>query len=241
MKFITHRSGSFDLPIEVGSHVELKNIFDRSITINALSSDVRPGETFTLTKEQVNNGDIRAALGKGMIKIMSSVVKSKPEGEATVKVGDLFSEDSGEVSEERNIDFEDDIDTIGGAEDYLETNEEASIPTVVDVAEELNVKTVEMTNVIDTENPDPVSGSEDDPKGKSIVWNPNKDPVVGTRGKMDAISVSKDGVEHSPMSEGNVDVEDINFVDQELEAKRRSSHPKLKDKPVENNNELDFI
>jgi len=238
MGFLTYRPGSFNIKLEGSKHIKLKNILERSITVNALEANIRPGETFTLTEEQVNQGDIRAALSKGMFKIISSV-KAQPIKETTVKIGDPFTENKENIKEADTIQNLDMLDTVGKdkEDNYLETNEEASIPTI----EDSEIKTVEMKNIIDTENPKPVSGTINDPKRKSVVWNPNKDPVVETLGKMDSVSVSKDSKEHSPISEENVNIPDIMFVDQEMDAKKRASHPKLKNNPSENNNELDFV
>ncbi len=221
MGMISHREGTYKINF-AGKYINLKNIHNRAIAINALSADVRPGETFKLTEEQINNGDIRAALAKGLIQIMSSV-RVQQGGETSVDIGDVFKETKPKQNDK-------DLGKV--TDDYLETNEELK-----------TLRVVEMKNVIDTETPDPVSPNDiEDPKGEAVVWNPNKDPVAHTPSKMSSVSISKDSEKHSPLAEENVDIDNIVFVDKEMDKTKRASHPKLKDRPEdENNDEIDFV
>lgn len=213
MGFITYEKGGIlDLSSNKSS-IKVKNIYDRDIRINALEDEVRPGQTFTLTEDQVNSADIRGALAKGLLEIVSSARPAKEEGETNVRVGDLFGE---EVKEMPALALE-------GTPRYLETNEEVLDPGVINVPD-----------------PKPVEkGDVPDPKGKTVIWNPTHAPVAHTKTQMEAISVGKEGV--SELIESNVDVSDISFVDAELDQQRKDSHPILKDQPDTNNDGLDFL
>lgn len=212
MGFITfEKGGIIDLPTDTS--VNVKNIYDRPLRINCLNDEeVRSGQVFTLTEDQVNSSDIRGALAKGYLKILSSARPSPAdEGESDIKVGNLFKEEPEEM-------FKLDI-----SEDDLETNEEAVDP-----------------GVIESNDPEPVTKKDiDDPKGKTVIWNPNRDPIAHTRTGMDAISSDKNG-EILPL-ETNVEIGDIQFVDAELDKERRESHPVLKNKPLEETGDLDFL
>lgn len=210
MGFITYEAGGI---LDVGSKkspIKLRNIYDRDIRINALEDEVRPGQTFTLSEDQVQNADIRGALAKGLLEIVSSVRTSQEMDESSVRVGNIFKESA-------------DITPSDDTPRYLETNEEALEP-----------------NVIDTEDPRPVRKEDiPDPKGKTVIWNPTHDPVTHTKTQMEAISVSKEGI--SSILESNVDVSEISFVDAELDQQRKDSHPILKDKPNDQTDGIDFL
>lgn len=186
--------------------ITLKNIYDRSIHINALNQEIRSQQTFSLDDDQVRTSEIQGALAKGLLAIISStnVVSGT---ETTIKVGNLFGEKNKEITEEK------DLEAIPA--DFLETNEEIE-PTNV----------IEPSNIIESESPDPIEPTDvPDPKKKSVIWNPNNEPIIHTGNSMDADGKSKD----------------LSFVDKEAEDARRDSHPILKEKPLENNYELDFL
>jgi len=211
MGFLTYeRGGMIDLPTDTS--VNVKNVYDRSIRINCLNNEVRPGQVFTLTEDQINSSDIRGALAKGFLKIVSSARPvASDSSESDVKVGNLFDE------EEQAYVREEDHD------DILETNEEVVDPSV-----------------IDSDTPDPITKQDiDDPKGKTVIWNPNRDPIAHTRTGMDAIAADKSG--EIEAIETNVDIGDITFVDEKMDQERRESHPILKDKPAEESDGLDFL
>lgn len=218
MGLLTYEKGNLAVGGESKS-IKLRNIYDRAIRINTLDADIRPQGTFILTEDQVSGSDIRGALAKGLIEIVSSNTPADIK-ETTLKVGPLFAEDA-EPLKRPPVD----------QSDFLETNEELGAPKIIDE--------VEPMNVIDTEDPDPVQkGDIADPKKKSIVWNPNKDPLAHTRTGMDAISASKSGLKSE---ETNIDIGDISFVDEELAKERLENHPILKNKPTEVENDIDFL
>jgi len=217
MGFITYEKGGILDVDYTSSSIKLRNSSDRDLLINALEDTIRPGQTFTLTNDQVNSGDIRGALGKGMLQIVSSAKPSQDIEESDVRIGNIFDEKD-KIQEESTSKSED-------APRYLETNEE-----ILEVG------------VIDTEDPKPVEKKDiPDPKGKTVVWNPTHDPLVHTktRTQMEAVSIDKEGVS-DPM-ETNVDVSEISFVDAELDQQRKESHPILKDKISSGEDGIDFL
>lgn len=213
--------------------VQLRNIFDKSITINAIDSDVRPGQTFGLSEDLVNNADIQGALAKGILEIVSTIRSEEPDTETSIEVGGIFKEETPgpipqmqqEISIPRGLDISDDLGSV--PDNVLETNEELSVP-----------------NVIEVENPDPIRKSDvPDPKGKTIVWNPNRDPIPHTQSQMDAIGARTGEIGNdSPLVETDINVSDeISFVDKEADAERLESHPILKDQPKKVDDGLDFV
>lgn len=214
MGFLTfEKGGMIDFPTDTS--INVKNVYDRPLSINCLNTDVRTGQVFALTEKQINSSDIRGALAKGYLKIVSSTrPTSSDEEESNVKVGNLFKE------EPKEIDEPDDAPEVSN---ILETNEEVTDP-----------------GIIESDNPEPVTNKDiDDPKGKSVIWNPNKDPIAHTRTGMNVIAADKTG--EIEAIETNVEIGEISFVDSELDKERRESHPILKDKPVEEPDGLDFL
>lgn len=211
MGFITYEQGGIlDVSSKSGL-IKLRNIYDRPIRINALEDEVRAGQTFTLPEDQVNSGDIRGALAKGLLEIVSSARVAEEMNESNVRVGNIFKEsETQEISEpEGNL-------------RYLETNEELPEP-----------------KVIETDNPKPIEKANiPDPKGKTVIWNPTRDPVTHTKTQMEAISIGKDG--ETETIESNVDVSDISFADVELDQERKHSHPILKNTP-DTKDDIDFL
>jgi len=222
MGFITYEKGGI---LDVGTNsnsIKIRNIYDRAIHINDLQSEVQPGQIFTLTENQVNSKGIRGALAKGLLEIVSSARITQGTDESNVRVGNIFDADTEETQENP-------APSIGNNPLYLETNEEAPEP-----------KVIEDTRVIDTDDPKPVEKKDIyDPKGKTVIWNPTHDPVTHTKTQMKSISISEDGVQET--IESDVDVSDISFVDAELDQKRKQSHPILKNKPDTKNDGIDFL
>lgn len=214
MGFITYEKGDILDSEYTASAIKLRNSCDRDLLINALEDVIRPGQTFTLSQDQVNSGDIRGALSKGMLQIVSSAQPAKEIEESDVRVGNIFDEKD-EIQEASAPEPED-------GKRYLETNEE-----------------ILELGVIDTENPKPIEKKDiPDPKGKTVIWNPTHDPVNHTKTQMQAISMNKEGM--SELIESDVDVSEISFVDAELDQQRKKSHPILKDKPDKEDG-IDFL
>lgn len=213
MGFITYEKGGILDFTSNKSTIKVKNIYDRSIRINALEDEVRPGQTFTLTEDQVNSADIRGALAKGLLDIVSSARPTKEADETSVRVGNIFENEAEEMP-------------APNAEEtlrYLETNEEVLNPGVINVPD-----------------PKPVEKSDiPDPKGKTVIWNPTHAPVAHAKTQMEAISISKESTPE--LIESNVDVSDIKFVDAELDQQRKQSHPILKNQPDTKDDGIDFL
>lgn len=218
MGLVTYSQNSVPDP-EADMTVQLRNVYDRTITVNAIGSDVRPGQVFGISEEALNSPDIQGALAKGILEVVSSVRSSNPLIEETdVKVGELF-ESTNEPEETITA------ESLEKEATYLETNEELSAP-----------------NVIEDDNPAPIVKKDiPDPKGKSVVWNPNREPIPHTASRMDAVDARGLNLDN-PLIETDVSISDeISFVDQELNEKRLRSHPILKDKPAPESNDLDFV
>ncbi len=215
MKFITYEKGGI---LDIGSNstsIKIRNIYDRPIRINALEDEVRPGQTFSLSEDQVNSGDIRGALAKGLLEIVSSARPTEEVGESNIRVGNIFGAET-EINTKESPAPNDNPR-------YLETNEEVFAP-----------------GVINTDDPKPVGKDDiDDPKGKTVIWNPTHDPVVHTKTQMEAISIGKEGTPE--LIESNVDVSDIVFVDKKLDQQRKDSHPILKNAPDTPDDGIDFL
>ncbi len=207
------KGGIIDMPNDTS--VNVKNIYDRPLRLNCLNDEVRPGQVFSLTADQVNSSDIRGALAKGYLEIISSARPIKDSEESNVRVGNLFNEK--EESEEEETETE-----------YLETNEELTNPKTI--------------NIIDTETPDPIKNDDiQDPKGESIIWNPNRDPITHTKTSMKSKSTKKSTKSTKSTDETNVEIGDISFVDAELDQERRETHPILKDQPKKEEDGIDFL
>lgn len=210
--FLTYEKGGI-LDLNSRASIKLRNIYDRSIHINALDDEIRPGQTFTLPEDKVNSGDIRGALAKGLLEIVSSARTSQKVDESNIRVGNIFEADT---QKEENV-------AIDETPRYLETNEEAFEPGVINVPD-----------------PKPVEKNDiPDPKGKTVIWNPTHDPVAHSKTQMEAISLGKDGPD--AVLESNVDVSEISFVDAELDQQRIQAHPILKNKSDTQNDGIDFL
>ncbi len=181
--------------------IECENIHHRSIALNQNAREIRSGQRFNLKESEIDTPAIRYAISNGMIKIISSVSHKSDFSEATV---DIDSDDSNILDSME--DDNDDMVDVG-----LDTNEELSAPTVVEdnkgvmwnTKDDVRVAPV-MTNVITDENPDPVDSNRDDPKGRSVVVDPNKARFLKYRSD-----------------------ENITFVDQEGESERIMKHPTM--------------
>jgi hypothetical protein len=109
---------------------------------------IQPGIQFTLHESELLNGDIRAAIAKGIIKILNASNPGMPSA-GQVKIGLTSPVASQSVPETTK-------------QPVLDTNEELTTPT----------RTV-AHNVIDTETPEPINKEDiPDPLGKSVIFNP---------------------------------------------------------------------
>lgn len=187
--------------------VTIKNIHGKEINIGDSKQPLMANRITILSEEEFRSSYIQAALKSGMIEVVSAspgTSVSTITQETEIKVGDIFSDlDSPSYDEESTIETNDEI---------LET------PDVVEPTR---------SNVIDTENPEPVSKSAiEDPKKNSVVWNPANNPVIQEMKNTTPSTSDKDG---------------IIFVDKTQEQERIDKHPKLSGKDLEQNGEIDFV
>jgi len=209
-------------PLSDFGAIRIKNIYDRTLTVNSLNNEeIQPGQIFTLPENDVNNADIRSALAKGMLQIVSSVRPTQDVTEGSVRIGNLFAEDKQtppqpEESENKEPPQAPPPAPEKNIQPRLETNEEVVNPSV-----------------INDESPSPVSKKDiSDPKKASVIWNPTNDPIAHTRSSMEFISTSDKNQE---------DHEDVTFVDKEQESTRKESHPILKNKIGDERDGIDFL
>ncbi len=90
-------------------------------------------------------------------------------------------------------------------------------------------------NVIDDPNPPPVDPNEGDPRNKAIVVNPHGAQVTNTMKDATVWQHQNDPLIKS------MEKEEIEFVDAKEAEARRMAHPKLKDQPPPQNEEIEFV
>ncbi len=147
--------------------IKCKNIYSRSITMNEIDMEIKPGQTFVLKESQLNYPDIRAAIGKGLIAVMEANVDAD-YSESSFSILDItedLPEESEQEDENMNIsDSQQKLVESVQEHQSLETNEEIVSPM----------------NIIDTENPNPISVNKT-PEGmptKGVIWNPTGRKVI---------------------------------------------------------------
>lgn len=116
MGFITSTDIPNDDDVDIDSDdtpVRCKNSFHRSIGLNQSKSEIKPGQEFTLTRKELEEKSIRAALSKGMITIVSEPNSTE---ETTVNIT-------------KSLSAPDDGINMSEPEVTLDTNEEISIPS----------------------------------------------------------------------------------------------------------------
>ena len=217
--------------LDINKTVMLRNIYDRIIRINLLDSEIRPKQSFILTNEQVNSSEIRGALAKGLIEIVSSAVVKETGRETDVFIGDIFKD---KPTEKETATPKSETKKASVLEKKVVKSDETTI--ILDTNEEVtNPKVIEPPP---KKSSFPPKKKETDPKKKTVVWNPNQDPIPHTRTTMDSVSVSKEGVHAGIEKE---EAKEIKFVDKEMQEKRIQSNPALKNKNVPSSDDIDFI
>ena len=218
--------------LDVNKTVMLRNIYDRIIRINLLDSEIRPKQSFILTNEQVNSSEIRGALAKGLIEIVSSAVVKETGRETDVFIGDIFK-DKPTTEKETAATTKSETKKASVLEKKVAKPDETTI--ILDTNEEVtNPKVIEPPP---KKHSFPPKKKETDPKKKTVVWNPQNDPIPHTRTSMDFISANKEGT-HTEVEK--VEASEIKFVDKEIQEKRIQSNSALKNKQVPGD-DIDFI
>jgi len=196
-------------------YIKCINNHHRSISMRENDREIRPGQVFTLKESEMDSGAIRAAVSKGIIKplgVADADQETDTEGRVHVTKRMQEIEDIALPSVE--------LDTAeqngeGTVKLDLETNEEVVSSSVVveDTKGVVWNKTSIDTpsDVIQDENPPSVDPNVGDPRRNSIVVDPNK-------ARLNAYVANKEV--------------NITFVDQAEKQQRIDSHPKLKNKPV---------
>lgn len=146
--------------------IKCKNIYSRSITMNEIDMEIKSGQTFTLKESQLNHPDFRAAIGKGLIKVMEADV-DPDYSEASFSMSDIDDDTSTENEQEDDLDMSDSQQKLVESvqeNQSLETNEEIVSPM----------------NVIDTEIPDPINVNKtiEGKPTKGVIWNPTGRKVI---------------------------------------------------------------
>lgn len=253
-----------------------KNTHIRSISMNENSSEIKPGQTFILRQRELESPAVKNAISRGMIKVLST--GSEEASEVSVNVTKLLKGQDQGVERIEGFEEEDDGDL--GIANLLtgkkkpkvqtDTNEEISTPTVIikesDIrpikdekgvdwnapVEERQVFQVKSpTNIITSDHPDPVDSNIGDPKGKSVVMDPNKQSRYMNYMKDDSVvfvdkSQEKERIDAHPtmdpevkkLAAQNQDLDIIEDIDED--EKRRQQHPVL-GKKTKDDSDISFV
>jgi len=206
--------------------IKCVNTHHRSISMRQNEREIRPGQTFVLPESDMDTPAVRAAVAKGMIKPLGVADAESEDSEGKVYVKKRLEGVAltPEHQTEPTVDLGhaptpslqlDEPDGEGIVRVDLDTNEELSSPTIIkdnkgvtwNKSEEISGP----SNIITDENPAPVDPNVGDPKRTSVVVDPNK-------ARLNAYVANKD--------------QNITFVDRLEKQERIASHPKLKDKPI---------
>lgn len=136
-------------PDDYEKKVLYKNVYNRDLTMNIFNHPIAPGQVFSVTEEEFNSPDIRAAIKRGFIRPADSPVKTEKVQEEVINISDLMT------SSKKNIDLADAFDT----------NEEIVLSDAKTTTKRFN------TPIIDSENPDPIIPP--DTPHTSTVWDPS--------------------------------------------------------------------
>lgn len=160
MGYIKRVPDAMDEEFEEVPTIELKNMHVRSLTISCINANVGPGQRFNVTEEQLQQGDIRAAISKGLLAITSSVKPTGDVQEYTMRMGRLLKDDI-------------DVQTEDQSED---TFNEAEVPNVLQAkTPSVNPKAVVKPMSQKSENPTTV-----------VAWNPTGNPLPLSKPMKDA-------------------------------------------------------
>ena len=223
MGYITHESATKEKKQDNNDEsrkVRCRNTHIRSLSLPVFSGEIKPEQEFIINEADLKNDHIQAAVAKGWLDVVSTVDPSD-YSEGFMKIADIFAEQQSKEEPEKRTEaneFKQELENMFDEEKEFETNEELTI-------------SVTPSNIIDTENPEPIDPKNiPDAKKSSVTWNPTNAPVINEMKNTDTTPLVKEG-------QGD----EMSFVDKEAEEQRIKSHPKLKNKEVEQNKELDFI
>jgi hypothetical protein len=220
---------------EVERVIKLVNKHKTPLNLPGRTDSISAGAQFTLRESELQNMDIRSAIAKGIIGVISSVDVANEEEEGFIKLGEAPSVPTEapvpDISQPPSEEFLKNLspaqrslllaaqkakETTAEKPPKLDTNEEISAPT----------KIVEPNRIIDTENPPPIETSDiPDALGKSVIFNP-----TGAK----PLRIMKNASVTIPKTNRG-----IAFVDQEQTQERIEQHPTLK--PQEQAEDLELL
>lgn len=195
------------------------NNYHRPISVSQNSKEIRPGQTFVLSEKDMDTPAIRTAVSKKMI-VPLGVANGDNDGSSEGRVYVKKRLEGVALTEEvlpplPGDTFDEVQDKEGVVKVSLDTNEELSAPTVIkDDRGIVWNKTVEVAGPSDAydELPTSVNPNDGDPKRSSVIVDPNKTRL------------------NSYISQKE---QNITFVDQTYLKEKIAAHPKLKNKPVQ--------
>ncbi len=223
------------------------NQLDRTLQLPGLNEQIGPNREFTIKESELNNPHIRAAVSRGLIKVMEILDTDDAFDEAFLDLGEEWEEEQGEQYEEKKAEAEAFQGQILTPAQQALLNAAKTKQVKLDTNEEIGTP----TRVIDTDNPDPITTQPDDPKRKSVVWNPDgvekkkpkkianfiesahpeevnaneNDPkgstVVVNPSGQPLVSTMKGSLINTTESD------DLSFVDEESKVQKRAAHPIL--------------
>ena len=225
--------------------VKCKNIYNRPVMIACLGTAISPGKQFFLTEEQLGQDDIRKSIQIGMIKVLSVMGGKEEDEEGHISLGT----ETNEPAETEEV----------PAKKKVKKEPEGNLKVEMKPELETNVEIVTPKKVIDEDNPPPITKEDmKDPKKKSVVWNPTNRPISNEMSEVETKEEFKEAKPDEDPRKSSLtwdfnnkkakfveppkqEEKTIGFVDKEQEAKRIEEHPKLKDQPPPNNEEIKFV
>lgn len=158
MGYITSsgESGSTKMhEVEPDRLVNLVNNTSTPLNVPGQSHAVSGGAQFTMKESEIRDPNVKMAISKGLIKVLS-VVKNEEPSEGFIKLDDSFIKHEEPIYQEPKKEDK-------PAVKRLDTNEELPEPKKERVS----------SNFIDTDTPAPVEARDiHDPLGQSVIFNP---------------------------------------------------------------------
>lgn len=213
--------------------VKLTNKLRTPLNIPSQTHAVPAGAQFTMRESELRDPDVRLAVSKGLIQVLSVLDEEKPSEGVLNLQGDTTQEtlspDNAKKEEEKEFQHKTEDNLTPAQRAFLNAQKKVQKDQPdLDTNEELpEPKTTKnSSNIIDTETPDEVKSNQvPDSLGKSVVFNP-----TGQK----PINVIKNAHVANPK-------EGPSFVDQEQEKERVDKHPKLNQQEANNKGDIDMI
>ncbi len=170
-------------PEEEDRLITCRNNYSRPLSLPGFDMEIGPNKKFSIKESQLNQADIRAAVSKNIISVVSSSTPAE-FAEGTVSISAKRPEKvKAALPESQNPKI--DYDKLTPAQRLLLNavqKKHAPQPESETKHSQVNLETNEelrTTNVIDDENPPPVRKEDiPDTKRNAVVWNPTGAPVI---------------------------------------------------------------